>query len=133
MATGTQAVELAWLNWALKAFNNAEDDYQNFEDYYIGDHELAFATDRWKSIFETEFEEFSDNWCGVVIDSLAQRMEIIGWDTEGGDESDIKIAEEIWDHNHLEVEEEDLTTQTLVKGDGYLMVWPDEDDPTQEV
>jgi hypothetical protein len=133
MATGSDAVLLAWLNWALKAFNEAEDDYQNFEDYYIGDHELAFATDRWKSIFESEFEEFSDNWCGVVIDSLAQRMEIIGWDTDGGDDSDVKIAEEIWDYNHLEVEEEDLTTQTLVKGDGYLMVWPDEDDPTQEV
>lgn len=121
--SGSEVVRDSWLQWALKAYEDLRDDYERFEDYYIGDHELEFATERWKSIFGTVFEQFADNWCGVVVDSLAQRLEIIGWETDG-DKADVKIAEDIWDREWLGTEEEDLTTQTLVKGDGYLIGWP---------
>ena len=132
-ANEADLVRESWLKWALYAFNQAEEDYQSYEDYYVGDHELEFATVRWAEMFGTIFEEMSDNWCGVVVDSLAQRLEIIGWQTDG-DKADAKLAEEIWDRDWLANEEEDLTTHTLVKGDGYLMIWPRvEEDRPEEV
>jgi len=115
-----------WLKWAIAAITEAQEDYQRFEDYYLGDHKLEFATDRWKDVFGTMFEEFSDNWCQVVVDSVVHRMEIDGWRSEDDDDA-AKRAEDIWDRNSLEVEEDDLHTQTLVKGDAYLIVQPDPD------
>lgn len=116
-----------WITWALKALADVQEEYKRYEDYYIGNHDLEFATDKWVATFGTEFEEFSDNWCQVVVDSLVQRMEITGWTTDAGDEAIIKRAEEIWDRNELAVDELDLYTQTTVKGDGFLIVWRDEE------
>ena len=127
MADSDEAVQKSWRDWALKAFENFDEDYTKFQNYYEGDHELAFATDRWKDVFGDTFEQFSDNWCGVVVDSLAQRLEITGFRGGGdGNESktNVDAAEEMWEREVLSIEEEDLTTQTLVKGDGYLIVWP---------
>lgn len=115
-----------WVDWATNAFAQAQDDYEEFENYYVGDHNLAFATDRWEDTFGEEFEEFADNWCQVVVDALADRMHVTGWDTQD-DQELIDATEEIWDFNNLETEELDLYTSTLTKGDGFLIVWPNPD------
>ena len=120
MATAATDIRDLWLQWAIKSLTEAQEDYERFEDYYLGDHDLEFATDRWKDVFGTVFEEFSDNWCQVVVDSVVHRMEIDGWKSED-DDAAAKLAEDIWDRNSLEVEEDDLHTQTLVKGDGFLI------------
>src|SRR4030095_11122020 len=120
MATVETDIRQLWLNWAIKSLNDAQEDYERFEDYYLGDHELEFATDRWRDVFGNVFEEFSDNWCQVVVDSVVHRMEVDGWKSEDDDNA-AKLAEDIWDRNSLEVEEDDLHTQVLVKGDAYLI------------
>jgi len=123
----------AWVKWAIDAIADSLEAYEKYESYYIGDHELEFATDRWIEAFGDTFEEFSDNWCQIVVDSVVQRLEITGWTTDNGENADTKLAEEIWDENELHIEEGDLYTGTLVKGDGYLMVWPDPDeDPLED-
>lgn len=128
MATVETDIRQLYLQWALKALTEAQEDYERFEDYYMGEHELEFATDRWKDVFGTVFEEFSDNWCQVVVDSVVHRMEIDGWRSEDDDDA-ARLAEDIWDRNSLEVEEDDLHTQTLVKGDGFLIVQDDPESP----
>jgi hypothetical protein len=117
-------VEQNYIQWATKVIEAALADYERFDDYYRGDHSLEFATDKWRSTFGAKFESFSDNWCQVVVDSIVQRMEITGWDTDTGDNADTKRAEEIWDRNELQIQQDDLHTQALVKGDSYLMCWP---------
>lgn len=120
-----------WIQWATQAITKAQTNYKKFEDYYVGDHELAFATQKWEDAFGTVFEEFADNWCGVVVDSMCQRMEITGWRSED-EKSMAKEAEQIWDDNELGCEADDLHTQTAVKGDGYLIIWPDPDKKKNE-
>lgn len=121
-------VDRKWVEWAVEAIANAEEDYQKYEDYYFGDQPLALATDRWERTFGDTFKEFADNWCQVVIDSVTQRLEIIGWEVDGADKTDALMAEDLWDSNRLHLEEGDLHTQAQVKGDGYLIVWPKPDD-----
>lgn len=119
-----------WVQWAVDAFNDANEQYARLEAYYIGDHELEYATDRWLDTFGTEFEEFSDNWCGVVVDAIASRLTVTGWDCDGPNGEQLKtMAQDIHDYNDLTAEELDLYTGTVSKGDGYLLVWPSEDDP----
>lgn len=116
-----------WIDWAVAAFEHQREEYERFEDYYSGDHKLEFATERWKDTFKDEFDEFADNWCGVVVDALAQRMKVTGWDCDGEDDCS-EVAQAIWEGNELEYEEQDLYIGSISKGDGYLMVWPTAED-----
>ena len=130
VATSDDMFRQLWLDWAIQAFNEQQEHYEKLEAYYNGDHELEFATDRWRETFGGEFEEFSDNWCGVVVDSLVSRMAVKGWDADGSQAKEMKkLAQEISDYNDLPAEELDLYTGTVSKGDGYLLVWESEDDP----
>lgn len=120
----------SYIEWALKAYRELKADYEMFEDYYAGDQPLGFSTQRWVDTFGSVFDDFADNWCGVVADSEAQRLEIIGWDCDDNEAK--KMAEEIWEDGEVDIEEDDLHLQTLVKGDGYLIVWPDPELDTDE-
>lgn len=125
--TNDQKAQQSWIDWAIAALEAEQDLYERYEDYYRGDQQLEFATDRWVEAFADTFDAFADNWCQVVVDSAVQRLEITGWTTEDGDTKDSKLADEIWDANDLHVEETDLYTGTYVKGDGFMMVWPEPD------
>lgn len=114
-----------WIKWALGALGDRLEYYETLQDYYNGDHELAFSTQKWEDTFGTEFEEFADNWCEIVVDSLSQRLEILGWDSE--DKDTAAKAEEIWARTYGGLEADDVHTQSLIKGDSFLMVWEDPD------
>lgn len=122
-----QRVQDSWLRWAVNSYIDKQEDYEKYEDYYEGEHELEFATEAWENVFGSTFKQFADNWCQVVVDTTAQRLQISGWSSETNEE-DAGIAEEIWDDSMVEREARDLHTHSLVKGDGYLMVWPNAED-----
>lgn len=113
-----------WLKWAIDNLNYVQEDYAKYDDYYDGDHQLEFATAKWTDTFGTEFEEFADNWCQVVVDSAAQRLEIIGWDIDN--DKDLGAhADDIWERNLGELVADDVHHQAFIKGDAYLIVQPD--------
>jgi hypothetical protein len=124
MATTAEELRRGWILWAQEAFDDHQEQYEKYEDYYLGEHELEFSTERWKEIFGTIFEEFADNWCGVVVDAVDERIRIVGWDS--ADKGVGKSADECWKDTELMLPREalDLHKQALVKGDGYLTPWP---------
>lgn len=122
----TRAEELirkSYIQWASELYAAQYEEYEKYERYYDGEHDLPFSTERWKQAFGNEFEEFEDNWCGVVVDAYAQRLEIIGW--KANSKALAKKAEEIWDRENVGEEEESVTLQGLIKGDAYLIVQRD--------
>lgn len=128
--TPETAVQQNYIQWALKALSDTLEDYERFEDYYIGEHVLEFSTGKWDEVFESTFEELADNWCAVVVDSAVQRLKITGWsceDSSAEGKAAAKLAEDIWDRNRMDVEEIDVHTQGFIKGDSYLMVWENPD------
>lgn len=134
MATSAaEAVRESWIKWALSAFDESRDRYRTYEDYYLGDHELAFSTERWEATFSNMFEEFADNFCKVVVDAVAQRMKIVGWDSS--DKGVAKEADECWKDTDLVLPREgrDVIRQSLIKGDSYLICWPDPEKPNESV
>jgi Phage portal protein, SPP1 Gp6-like len=133
MATALQfpdQIQQNYIKWATDAIAKNLADYEKFQDYYDGDHSLVFATAKWTEAFGSEFEEFADNWCQVVVDSMVQRLEIIGWKSEDDDDA-AKLAEDLYDRNELGIQEDDVHTQALVKGDSYVMCWPNPDNPDE--
>lgn len=119
-------VQQSWIQWGVNELADQLEAYESYQDYYVGDHPLAFATDKWKEVFGSVFEEFADNWCQVVIDAPAQRFKIEGWDSD--DKGLAKEANDLWTDMWLGLEAKEVHTQAMVKGESYVMVWEDPDE-----
>lgn len=52
---------------------------EHFERYYEGEHNLRFATKKYRDAFGALFKEFADNYCGLVVDSTSERLRIEGF------------------------------------------------------
>lgn len=140
------------LLWAVAQFTNTDraDKYTKARNYYDGNQELAFATKKFESAFGNQFAAFAYNRCSTVVDAIADRLQLLGFDLEGnvqtaaeaGGTADpnadaatdpVKIAlETIWNYNRMDKRQGDLHTEVLTTGDGYLIVWPEQDLTTGE-
>lgn len=104
-------------------------EYDKYRDYYNGEQSLVFGVDLFREIFGEAFIHFRDNWCGVVVDALTDRLEIEGIIKEDDGENKV-IASQIWDlfrNNDIDQQQEDLHEGIAVEGRGYVIVWPDDE------
>jgi len=64
----------AWLTSLERKLAAQQREIQIFEDYYDGNHRLAFATRRFRQAFGSLFNAFADNWCESVVDAPVERL-----------------------------------------------------------
>ena len=112
--------------------------YARSERYYRGDHDLAFATEKFQNAFGTMFREFALNLCPAVCDAVRDKLKIVGFGTgsagsetpkQKGNGEFSKLSSEarrIWDANRMQVRSGDVHKEALKNGDAYVIVWPDE-------
>lgn len=152
------------LNWALYALTRQvkQERYRLYYHYYMGDHALAFATEKFRTTFGHVFREFAENMCGPVVDSLSDRLVVTGFKSS---EAEMKIeavdsnvptpqprvagtpptpnapgrkkvtqvdpqgdaAWAIWNRNNMDERANEVHTESLMMGDGYVIVWPNDD------
>src|SRR5687767_7013041 len=68
-----------------KAISNlriSETRYEKYERYYNGDHDLAFATEKFQNAFGTLFREFALNLCPVICDAVRDKLRVTGFSAE---------------------------------------------------
>lgn len=134
--------------WALAEFRDTHrlTRYDLARSYYLGDHRMAFATNRFRSIFGALFQTVADNLCPAVVDSVADRLEIHGV-TSNQAVSDERMgamgrerinisdplataAWALWQRNMMPLRATEVHREALLTGDGYVIVWPDENGET---
>ena len=106
-----------------------------YRRYYQGEHDLHFATDKFRSTFGGLFHAFADNVMPLVVDSLADRLIIDGFDglEAGGDASDMArarvgtLARSIWERERMPRRARATHVEALITGSATLIVWPDTD------
>ncbi|AJC53988.1 phage portal protein [Streptomyces sp. 769] len=95
--------------------------------YYTGaNQKMAFAQAKYEDNFKKIFEKFSDNFCGMIIDSITERTRVEGFRMTDEPAAD-KDAQEIWQRNFLDADSNSTHTDALVNGRSFLTVWADED------
>lgn len=117
------------LLWGLTALRARWSGYRLRQQYYDGRHRLAFATDEFRSAFGTLFSAFALNLCPTVVDSVADRLQVVGFSApaaEGGESGESPAAEAIWADSRMDVQAGHVHVEALVKGSAYVIVWPDE-------
>ena len=125
---------------AIKIFRANTDRYARPERYYNGEHDLAFATEKFQSTFGTLFREFALNLCPIVCDAVRDKLRVTGFSLEGqesetdgentGDQPGETIshtAKRIWRRNRMGTRSGEVHKEALRSGDAYVMVWPDAD------
>lgn len=110
------------LAWALKAVPERISQYQHYDAYYDGNHQLTFATAKMNNAFGSLFRAFSLNLCAPIVDAMTDRMMIEAWGGELGEK-----AGQLWTQNQMDVQADQLMLEAARAGDGYLIVWPDKD------
>ncbi|MEJ7624081.1 MAG: phage portal protein [Pyrinomonadaceae bacterium] len=64
---------------ALVRIRDGSARYEKAGRYYDGDHDLAFATEKFQNTFGTLFREFALNLCPVICDALKDKLRITGF------------------------------------------------------
>lgn len=67
---------------ALSNFRADAARYAKAERYYNGDHDLAFATEKFLNTFGALFREFALNLCPVVCDAVRDKLRVTGFSIE---------------------------------------------------
>ncbi|MFE8916872.1 phage portal protein [Streptomyces globisporus] len=117
-----------WVNWLYSKLLRKKQDYLTYQKYYDGGHQkLVFSQARYHNQYGHIFAQWSDNFSGLIIDSVNERMAIDGFRmTEDATEAD-KDAREIWQRNYMDSEANTGNLEALINGVSYAIVWADGD------
>lgn len=100
--------------------------------YYDGDHDLAFATQKFENAFGTLFREFALNLCPVICDAVRDKLRVTGFgvDSIAGEARDVSAGSRhsdtrrIWHNNRMDTRAGEVHKEALKNGDAYIIVWP---------
>lgn len=109
-----------------KNLTNAAHGLEVYNDYYDGRHPLIFASEKFQEAFGGLFKAFADNWCGLVVDAVEERLNVEGFRLGDADKGD-RDAWKLWQTNQMDAESQMGHVEALVCGRSAAIVWPDED------
>lgn len=128
MADGSD--ELAWALAALKPCDRYQ-AYTEARSYYDNGRPTngrleSLGTKRFREVFGDVFN-VADNLCGAVVDSVADRLKVEGIDDGVNPQAGFADAAwEIWRRNRMDVRAKETHLESLLTGDGFALVWPDQ-------
>ncbi len=109
-----------------EALERRQTPLSRYSEYYEGEQSLVYATEKWKRAFGGLFSAFADNWCGLVVDAVEERINVEGF--RFGDPTGDADAWEIWQRNGMDADSELCHIDALIYGVAYAFVWYDDDD-----
>lgn len=98
------------------------------DDYYRGDHRLAFASDQFRKYFGDRYRNFADNWVQVVADAPVERLHVTGIRLAGEDSGYDKDLWQAWQENECGEESSQAFLESVITGRSFALVWGDGDD-----
>jgi hypothetical protein len=111
--------------------------YTKYRNYYDGNQGLEFATKKFANTFGSMFAAFAYNRSAAVVDAIADRLQLTGFDLEGTDQSGegesseteaeavmVDIAK-IWNGNRMDRKQGEVHNESLKTGDAYTIIWPE--------
>lgn len=112
-------VRLSFLQWLRSLDVDRQNRYVAYREYYEGDHDTQI-TARQRSYLQLKVgEEFNCNLCGIVVDALAERLSITGF--QAPDEETDLLAD-WWRINRMDGLQGIVHLTAVRDGDAYVIV-----------
>ena len=119
MPDAATIVRISFLQWLLAVDADRRDWYGAYREYYDGDHDTQL-TDRQRAFLEVKLdEEFNVNYCPIVVDAMAERLKVVGFET-GTDALNLLLWE-WWQQGRMDGAAGIIHTATVRDGDGYII------------
>ena len=115
-----------WLDLLVPRMQARWRAVEKFEQYYDGNHPLAFATSKYREQFAAMLHTLNDNWMALVVDAVEERLHVEGF-RFGTDTAGDRDAWTIWQRNELDADSELAHSTAITTGVCPVMVWADGD------
>lgn len=119
---GMDDLSEAFFHWLSLEDTERQRKYRSYRDYYNGDQEVML-TERQKQFLELKpHQHFSANYCQLVVDELARRMTVRGFEAgpqQGG--LDGKLWE-WWQWGRMDAKQKSVHASAVRDGDTYVIV-----------
>jgi hypothetical protein len=120
-----------WLSYLYGKLPGPNHPSRQYSQYYEGEQQkLAFSQARYKSVFRDVFEQWRDNFCGMIVDATNERLNVDSFRIPGEDGTD-KDARAFWQRSSMDAFSTAVHLEALIQGRSYVVVWADRDgEPT---
>lgn len=122
-----------WLKKLYAEIQGRRNKLNKLARYYDGEHDLAFASEKFLEAFGGLFDAFADNWCALVVDAVEQRLNIEGFRVGGAGAGADADAWRIWQANQLDAQSQLAHTEALLSGASYVTVWYGDEEGMPEI
>lgn len=109
---------------ALDYILTKRDGYNRAETYYEGTQPEVFLNQRWFKLFQKGQTDFRFNFSKTVVDAVLNRLEIEQVETDSAQAD--AFFEDLLDQPDIKLDINEIHRNTLIYGDAYAIVWPDE-------
>jgi hypothetical protein len=113
----------AWLEVLLQQLDSEQPKVKLYKRYRDGDHDLRYATAKFRQAFGGMFNEFSDNWCELIVDAPNERLHVKGFRL-GSTPLANKAAWAIWQANNLDTASTMVHREAITCSKAYWLVEP---------
>lgn len=110
------------LEIAVKALSAKGTRYSQLWDYYDGRQPLIYNNEKLREIFHGLNARFTLNWCAVVVDSILDRMSIIGA-TIASDSATDAALNKLWTSSGIADDIDTIHEEIAVTGESFVIAW----------
>jgi hypothetical protein len=110
---------------ALDYILQRREDYNRAETYYEGTQPEVFLNQRWFKLFRNYRSDFRFNFSKTVVDAVLNRLELDKVETNSTQAN--QYFAELLESPDIRIDMNEIHKNTLIYGDAYAIVWPDED------
>ena len=100
--------------------------YTTLWDYYDGDHPLVYSAKRLEILFKKLDAKFTQNWCGVIVDSVLDRLSLASIEVAENKEATERLSS-ILRETELLLDDETVHQAALVCSEAFVIAWRDEE------
>jgi hypothetical protein len=119
-----------WLDRLGLRLAARRDRLDRYDAYYKGEHNLQYATRKFRAAFGALFDGYSENICKLIVDAAKERMHVIGF--RMGSDRDMEAdrdAWRIWQANQMDAWHTVAHRISLIAEQSYIGVWAGPDGP----
>lgn len=109
---------------ALDYILTKREGYNRAETYYEGTQPEIFLNQRWFKLFKNGQRDFRFNFSKTVVDAVLNRLEVDQVETNNATADE--YMSELLEQSDLKLDMNEIHRNTLIYGDAYAIVWPDE-------
>lgn len=100
--------------------------YDAAEAQYDGTADEVMSSRRIRALLQEQGKDMRVNFVNTPVDVIADRLVVLG--AVGSDDAATNALELVWKRNRLDLEIPDFILNTCKLGNGYLIVWPGNND-----